>query len=70
MDSGKYIWFNGKFNEAFFVGTAVEINSIGQIDKIKIGNGGEGEVTAQFKKIYFEIVRGKIKKYDKWLSRI
>jgi len=58
------------FNEAFFTGTAVEITGIGQINKIKIGNNREGTLTKTLKENYNKIVRGEIKKYEKWLTYI
>lgn len=57
-----------KFDEAFFTGTAAEITAIGQIDKIKIGNGNEGAATKILRETYHKVVRGEIRKYKKWLS--
>lgn len=59
-----------KFDEAFFTGTAAEITAIGQIDKIKIGNGKEGAITKILKKIFYKTIQGEIKKYEKWLTYI
>ncbi|GBE16638.1 branched-chain-amino-acid aminotransferase [bacterium BMS3Abin15] len=58
------------FNEAFFVGTAVEVNAIGKIDKIIFGKGEEGKITKEIKEAYLDTVRGKIKKYNKWLNYV
>lgn len=59
-----------KFDEAFFCGTAAEINAIGKIDKVKIGNGREGTVTKQIKNYYKSVTHGEIKEFKKWLSYV
>jgi branched-chain amino acid aminotransferase len=59
-----------KFEEAFFTGTAVEVAPIGQIDKTKIGNGKMGKTAGELKEIYSEVVRGKVKKYNQWLTYV
>lgn len=58
------------FEEAFFVGTAVEVNAIGKIDKIFFGDGKEGEKTKIIKEAYVRIIRGENKKYKKWLELV
>jgi len=55
-------------DEAFFTGTAAEISPIGKIDKILINKGRIGEITQKIKTFYQRIVRGKEKKYLKWLT--
>lgn len=55
-------------NEAFFVGTGVEICPIGQIDKTLINKGKIGEITKKIKNFYQKIIHGKVKKYLKWLT--
>ena len=56
------------FDEAFFTGTAAEMTAIGWIDGIKIGNGKEGPITKQLSELYHNVVGGKIKKYQNYLS--
>ncbi len=58
------------FDEAFFTGTAVEITAIGQIDKLKISQGKEGEITKKLKEKYHKITEAEEKKYQKWLSYV
>lgn len=55
-------------DEAFFVGTAVEIWPILEIDKTKIGNGKVGNITSDLMKNYQLTVRGLNKKYLSWLT--
>lgn len=55
-------------DEAFFVGTAVEVCPIAQIDNVKINQGKIGPITEKIKTLYFQLVKGKIKKYYHWLT--
>jgi branched-chain amino acid aminotransferase len=59
-----------KFNEAFFVGTAAEVNAIGKIGKDVFGGGREGANTALIKAAYQKAIHGETKKYRNWLSYI
>jgi len=59
-----------EFDEAFFVGTAAEINAIGKIDGHIFGAGGEGTVTGEIRENYARIIHGENKKYKKWLSYV
>jgi len=57
-------------DEAFFCGTGKEISPIISIDNHKIGNGKAGKITSQLKDLYFDIARGRNKKYSKWLTYV
>ena len=45
-------------DELFFSGTAAEITPIRSVDRINIGNGKRGEITAKIQKMFFEITSG------------
>ena len=55
-------------DEAFFTGTAAEVTPICELDKRSIGNGGRGEITERLQSTYFDIVQGKIDRYQDWLT--
>jgi branched-chain amino acid aminotransferase len=57
-------------DEAFFTGTAAEVTPIREVDGRVIGNGTRGKTTKKLQSIFFDIVKGKNKKYDLWLTRI
>lgn len=57
-------------DEAFFTGTAAEVTPICELDKRDIGKGGRGEITEQLQTAYFDIVKGKNKKYADWLTPV
>ncbi|WP_455363662.1 branched-chain amino acid transaminase [[Eubacterium] cellulosolvens] len=57
-------------DEAFFTGTAVEICPILSIDRRKIGDGLPGPLTRRIRELYSEIVSGKNKRYDHWLTSV
>lgn len=55
-------------DEAFLSGTAAEVTPIREIDGRAIGNGARGPTTEKIQKKFFEIVRAKDPKYEKWLE--
>lgn len=57
-------------DEAFLSGTGVQVAWIGEIDGRKIGSGKIGPITQKLQKLFFDIVRGKEKKYSRWLTRV
>lgn len=57
-------------DEAFFTGTAAEVTPIIQVDDQQINDGKPGKITKQIQTIYFDLIRGKIEKYDSWLTHI
>lgn len=57
-------------DEAFFTGTAAEVTPIKEADGRAIGNGKPGKITKSLQSIFFDIVRGRNKKYESWLTRV
>ena len=57
-------------DEAFLCGTAVEITPIRSIDKIAVGNGKRGPVTAALQERYFGITRGELPDAHRWLTPV
>jgi branched-chain amino acid aminotransferase len=57
-------------DEAFFTGTAAEITPIRELDGRVIGLGKPGRITKKLQSIFFDIVKGKNKKYKSWLTLI
>jgi branched-chain amino acid aminotransferase len=55
-------------DEAFFVGTAVEVTPIRSIDKIQIGSGARGPVTSAIHRTFFDILNGEIPDTHGWLT--
>ncbi len=55
-------------DEAFFAGTAVEITPIRSVDKIQVGNGARGPMTAAIQQAFFDIVNGKVPDRHGWLT--
>jgi len=53
-------------DEAFYCGTGAQISAITNVDHRPIGTGKLGEVTSRLRKIYFDVVRGKVAKYRDW----
>jgi branched-chain amino acid aminotransferase len=57
-------------DEAFFTGTAIEIQPIASVDDKPIGTGSRGLVTAAIQRAYFDIVGGKNVQYHQWLHPV
>jgi branched-chain amino acid aminotransferase len=49
--------------EAFFCGTGVQIAAITRVDHRAIGTGKIGPVAMDLRKLYFDVVRGRVPKY-------
>ena len=57
-------------DELFFTGTAVEITPIKSVDKIKIGSGTKGPVTAEIQKAFFGLFDGSTEDSWGWLEPV
>jgi len=57
-------------DEIFMTGTAAEVKSVTQIDKVKIGTGKMGSVTKALQKSFTDVVKGKDEKFLPWLTFI
>lgn len=57
-------------DEVFFTGTAVEITPIKTIDKIEIGKGKRGPITARLQDEYFGILDGSREDRHNWLTPV
>jgi branched-chain amino acid aminotransferase len=57
-------------DEAFLTGTAAEITPVRIIDAREIGSGARGEITEKLQSTYFDIVFGRNKQYEHYLTYI
>jgi len=57
-------------DEAFFVGTAVEITPIRSVDKITIGEGRRGPVTEALQRAFFDVINGAAPDRHGWLTYV
>lgn len=55
-------------DEIFLSGTAAEITPLRELDNRRIGTGKPGAITQQLQKDFFDLVKGKNKKYQEWLA--
>lgn len=55
-------------DEAFFVGTAVEVTPIRSVDKIPVGNGRRGPITEAIQQAFFDTISGRIEDKHGWLE--
>jgi branched-chain amino acid aminotransferase len=57
-------------DEMFFCGTAVEITPIRSVDRIAVGTGQRGPVTAALQQRFFAIVNGELPDEHNWLTPV
>ncbi|HET6780487.1 MAG TPA: branched-chain amino acid transaminase [bacterium] len=56
--------------EAFFTGTAAEITPIKSVDRVPVGQGSRGPVTARLQDEFFGITSGRIPDRHSWLTHV
>jgi branched-chain amino acid aminotransferase len=57
-------------DEVFFVGTAAEITPLRSVDRIPVGNGKCGPITAKLREEFFAIVEGRKQDRHGWLTPV
>lgn len=57
-------------DEAFFVGTGVQIVAITRVDHRPVGNGRIGPIGIALRDLYFRVVRGRHPAYKEWCSGV
>ena len=57
-------------DEVFFAGTAVEIAPVRSIDKIPVGDGRRGPVTADVQRVFFGVINGEVPDRYGWLTYV
>jgi branched-chain amino acid aminotransferase len=57
-------------DEAFFTGTAAEVTPIREVDGRVIGAGKPGEITKKLQSVFFDVVKGRNKRYESWLTYV
>jgi branched-chain amino acid aminotransferase len=57
-------------DEVFLTGTAAEVTPIREIDRRPIGEGTRGPVTALLQSAFFDVVEGRERKYERWLTYV
>jgi branched-chain amino acid aminotransferase len=57
-------------DEVFFTGTAAEITPIRSVDRINVGTGERGPITARLQEAFFALVEGKSEDRFGWLTPV
>lgn len=57
-------------DEAFLVGTAVEIAPLRSVDRIPVGDGKPGPVTREIQRAFFGVIRGEMPDRHGWLTYV
>ena len=56
--------------EAFFCGTGMQLAGIVNVDHHDIGTGKMGPITAALRRLYYEVVHGRVAKYADWCTPV
>jgi branched-chain amino acid aminotransferase len=56
--------------EMFFTGTAAEITPVRSVDRIPVGKGKRGPITARIQKAFFDVVEGNVPDRHGWLTPV
>lgn len=56
--------------ECFLTGTAAHLTPVSEVDRRPVGDGKVGPVTAQLKKLYFEVIKGNLPRYMDWCTPV
>ena len=57
-------------DEIFFTGTAAEVTPIRSVDRIPVGEGRRGPITARIQQLFFEITSGERRAPGDWLTYV
>lgn len=57
-------------DEIFLTGTAAEVTPIREVDRRSIGTGRRGPVTKALQTAFFDVVSGRERKYERWLTYV
>jgi branched-chain amino acid aminotransferase len=57
-------------DEVFLTGTAAEVTPVREIDHRQIGPGRRGPVTKALQDAFFDVVAGRNRKYERWLTYV
>jgi branched-chain amino acid aminotransferase len=57
-------------DEVFFTGTAVEISPVRSVDRVQVGDGTRGPITARIQEAFYGILSGKVPDRHGWLTPV
>jgi branched-chain amino acid aminotransferase len=57
-------------DEVFLTGTAAQVTAVTRIDHRAVGTGSLGSVTDRLRKLFFDVVRGRVEKYRAWCTPV
>ena len=57
-------------DEIFLTGTAAEVTPIREVDRRRVGEGRRGPITGTLQSAFFDVVAGRERKYERWLTYV
>jgi branched-chain amino acid aminotransferase len=55
-------------DELFLTGTAAEVTPIREVDRRRVGDGHRGPITRTLQTAFFDVVEGRDRKHERWLT--
>jgi branched-chain amino acid aminotransferase len=57
-------------DEVFLTGTAAEVTPVREVDHRQVGAGRRGPITKALQDAFFDVVAGRTRKYERWLTYV
>jgi branched-chain amino acid aminotransferase len=57
-------------DEIFLTGTAAEVTPVREVDHRQIGPGKRGPITKTLQDAFFDVVAGRDRKHERWLTYV
>lgn len=57
-------------DEVFLTGTGAQITAVTRVDHRNVGSGSMGETTARLRRLFFDVVRGRVARHRHWCAPV
>ncbi len=57
-------------DEVFLTGTAAHLSAVTEVDRRAVGDGAVGPITRKLQDLFFDVIRGRNAKYERWVHGV
>ena len=57
-------------DEVFLTGTGAQVTAVTRVDHRPVGTGEMGETTGRLRRLYFDVVRGRVARHRSWCAPV
>jgi branched-chain amino acid aminotransferase len=57
-------------DEVFLTGTAAHLSAVTEVDRRAVGDGKVGPITRKLQDLFFDVIRGRNAKYERWVHGV